>query len=369
MSEVSITVERIEAVEPHPNADRLEIAKVAGTQTIVLKGQFADGDLCVYFPPDILLPGDVSDQLGVAKYLKTALWEGFSFPCRVATTRLRGVPSYGFAQPLTVLGTRPLIDVGMDVTECFRAGKYEPPAMIYHGCGTGEVWGGLAHEPINFHRYTDIQHYRKYRYLLEPGKPVRITEKLHGGNSRVGLLKVDDEWQFVAGSHKTARKKIDPEGRESVYWYPLQHGNVLELLTYLCNEQHDVILFGELYGPGVQDLSYGIPAGEIGWRLFDISVNGRYLNWTTVRGLCRDSGVETVPLLYEGPFDPSLVDELTCGPTTVASADQIACDFKDREGIVITPLVEEACCIGRLILKSVSADYLDRREAQDNGDI
>jgi tRNA-binding EMAP/Myf-like protein len=29
MSEIAITVERIEAIEPHPQADRLEIAKVA----------------------------------------------------------------------------------------------------------------------------------------------------------------------------------------------------------------------------------------------------------------------------------------------------------------------------------------------------
>jgi len=81
-----------------PDADKLEIAKVAGTQTLIVKGQFKAGDLCVYFPPDILLPGDVSEALGVAKYLKTALWEGSRFPCRVAACRLRGTPSYGFAR-------------------------------------------------------------------------------------------------------------------------------------------------------------------------------------------------------------------------------------------------------------------------------
>jgi RNA ligase (TIGR02306 family) len=358
--------------EPHSNADKLEIAKVAGTQTIIVKGQFKAGDLCVYFPPDILLPGDVSDQLGVAKYLKTAVWEGFSFPCRVAATRLRGVPSYGFVQPCCTAWC-----IGTDVTDAFRAGKYEPPARIYrgYGGGTGEVWGGLEREPANFHRYTDIQHYRKYRYLLPAGTPVRITEKIHGTNSRVGLLKIDGEWQFLAGSHKTARKQIDPEGRESVYWAPLQRAGVLQLLTDLCNNGHptgpanDVILFGELYGPGVQDLDYGVPAGEIGWRLFDISFNGRYLDWSIVKDCCREYGIEMVPLLYEGSFDSALVDALTYGPTTVADESSVRAKFKGREGIVITPLIEEACCIGRLILKSVSADYLDRKGAEDNGEV
>lgn len=191
----------------------------------------------------------------------------------------------------------------------------------------------------------------------------------HNSNSRVGLLKVDGEWQFVAGSHKTARKQIDPEGRESVYWSPLQDFNVLRMLTDMCNEANDIILFGELYGPGVQDLDYGIPAGDIGWRMFDITANGEYLDWGLIAFLSMHYDVPTVPLLYSGPFKRELIDELTCGPTTVVSGTEIKSKFKGREGIVITPLVEETCSIGRLILKSVSADYLDRKGAEDNGDI
>jgi RNA ligase (TIGR02306 family) len=200
MSEVTITVERIEAIKPHPNADKMEIAEVAGTQTLVGKDQFKVGDLAVYFPPDILIPGEVSEALGVAKYLKTALYGGLRVPCRVAACRLRGVPSYGFAQPLTVLGTVDLrqIHVGKDVTETFRGLKYEPVVKVQrgHGGGTGEVWGGLAPEPINFHRYTDIQHYRKYRHLLATETPVRITEKVHG------CLMFQERITMVDGSKK-----------------------------------------------------------------------------------------------------------------------------------------------------------------------
>jgi len=264
VSEVIITIERIEAVEPHPGADKLEIAKVAGTQTVVPKGQYRADDLVIYFPPDILLPGDVSDELGVTKYLKYAIWEGFNFPCRVAACRLRGAPSYGFVHHINCTRLPRYVYPGLDVTARFNAEKYEPPVRL--GAGDQET------EPVNFHHYTDIQHYRTYRDLLAAKTPVRITEKLHGTNSRVGLLKVDGEWQFFAGGHETAR------GPDSVYWYPLQLEGVLEMLTSLCDERNDVILFGELYGPGVQDLDYAVPAGEIGWRLFDCSVNGRYLD-------------------------------------------------------------------------------------------
>ena len=80
--------------------------------------------------------------------------------------------------------------------------------------------------PSNFHRYTDIQPYGKYRHLLEAGLPVRITEKIDGCQSRVGLLLVDGEWRFVAGS----RSRV--EERDSVYWEPLSREGVLDLLTH-----------------------------------------------------------------------------------------------------------------------------------------
>jgi hypothetical protein len=46
----------------------------------------------------------------------------------------------------------------------------------------------------------------------------------------------------------------------------------------------------------------------------------------------------------------------------MADADDIRCKFKGREGIVITPVVEQPAagrCGSRLILKAVSADYYE----------
>lgn len=386
MSDITVTVQAITDIVPHPNADRLEIAKILGTQTIIGKGQFQRGDLVVYFPPDICLPADVSAQLGVDKYLKTALFRGEKFPCKVAACRLRGVPSYGFVAALPDL---PGLHPDYDLTEHYQAAKYEPPPRTHrsYGGGTGEVWGGLAPEPINFHHYTDIQNHWKYHRAMPAGTPVRVTEKIHGTNSRVALLKVDDEWNFYCGSHKRCRRQYVPgeyqigydaethEAHqvpvESVYWSPLHLPGVMDLLTHLCAEQNDVIIFGELYGPGVQDMDYGVPAGEIGWRVYDISVNGRYLGWVEVSNLCCLFKVETVPVLYTGPFDPDRLDEWTNGPTTVAAAEALKTKFKGREGCVITPLIETHSDYlgGRLILKSVSADYRDRKGASDEGEL
>jgi hypothetical protein len=101
--------------------------------------------------------------------------------------------------------------------------------------------------------------------------------------------------------------------------------------------------------------------------VFDITVDGKYLDWIDVLGLCSIFGVLTVPVLYQGQFRKELVEEYTHGGTTLGTP---LCKFKGREGIVITTLEEQfyAPTGGRRIVKSVSADYLDRKGAEDNGE-
>jgi RNA ligase (TIGR02306 family) len=361
LSDIKITVERVDAIEPHPNADRLEVVKILGTQTVVPKGQYQVGFLVVFFPPDILLPGDVSAKLGVQNYLKPALFDGLKIPCRVAAKRLRGVASYGFIALLSdVMPNACGVSIGKDVTECFHAIKYEPPVRYSNN---GAAWGDGAAEPAEFHRYTDIQNFYRYPNTIKDGTEVRVTEKIHGTNCRVGLLRLNDEWTFVAGSHKTSRKKYDAKGNLSLYWRPLEEEGLLHMLTDLCDERNNVIIFGELYGPGIQDLDYGVPPGTVQFRVFDISINGHYLGWAAVKGLCYVFGVPTVPLIYEGPFARAGLENLTNGPSTLPGKNA----FKGREGCVITPLMEQYDThLGRVILKSVSADYLDRKGARDD---
>jgi RNA ligase (TIGR02306 family) len=361
MSDIAITVETVKAVLPHPQADRLEVAQILGTQTIVPKGQFQAGDTVVYFPPDMLLPGDVSEKLGVQKYLKHSPFDGQVIPCRVAATRMRGQPSYGFITeaPNDLTAYVP----GTDVTSYYRGQKYEPPVRLGR---TGQGGGDVARDCPYFHEYTEIENYYRYPDAIPIGTPVRVTEKIHGTNSRVGVVFLDGEFQFMGGSHHKNWKKFTVKEQLSLYWRPLEMPNVVEMLNTLCAERRNIIIFGELYGPGIQDLDYGVPPGEIGYRVFDITDTGDYLDWDIVKAMCSNFQVELVPLLYTGPFSPRMVEALTCGDTTLAS--ETKSKFKGREGIVITPLVESYSEVlgGRMILKSKSADFLDRKGAIDN---
>ncbi|MCU0728314.1 MAG: RNA ligase (ATP), partial [Planctomycetes bacterium] len=50
------TVQRVDEVRPIEGADRIERARIEGWWVVVKKGEFAPGDLCVYFEIDSFLP-------------------------------------------------------------------------------------------------------------------------------------------------------------------------------------------------------------------------------------------------------------------------------------------------------------------------
>lgn len=366
MSQIFVEVVAIDAINPHPNADRLEVATIRGATVVVGKDTFKAGEPVVYFPPDILIPETVAETLGVKKYLKHAhfsLGDPIKTQCRVAACRLRSYPSFGFITPMSVLTDPTVHKVGDDVSGDFDAKKYEPPRRPQ-----AIMAAEAAPEHPSFHEYTSLEHYWRHTESFRLGEPVVITEKIHGTNSRVGVINVDGEFRYFAGSHHVNRKPPD-EGRFCVYWEVLSHPGVMELLNDLCNEQHNVILFGEIFGPSIQDMDYGVERSARGYRVFDISVNGRYLDWAVVKIKCEKFGVPTVPELYAGPFNQEILFAFRDGPTTVCESP--AAKFKGREGVVVKPISErfDEKLYGRLILKSVSADYLDRKGAEDYGEI
>lgn len=56
MSTLRVTVERL-IVEPHPNADRLELAQVGLYRAVVGKDEYATGDYAVYIPEQAIPAG------------------------------------------------------------------------------------------------------------------------------------------------------------------------------------------------------------------------------------------------------------------------------------------------------------------------
>lgn len=379
MSQLIVKIREITEVLPHPNADRLEILKIDHWQTIYAKGVFKAGDQCVYFPPDTVFPEDVAEELGVTNYTSPlGKVNGVRPPgLRVRAIRLRSEESFGLVVTMEAMhglilmmgavnddGEAVLLPpawfkTGQDVASVFRATKYTPPEP----CRDGD-----AEKPHPaFHAYTSIENIRNFGDILKEGEEVIITEKLHGMNARVGKVRtVCDEtgdvvWEYMCGSHGVRRKEFDASGIRSQFW-SIMTDPMKALLDELCNNENNVIVFGEIFGPGVQDMHYGME-GKV-FRAFDIAMNRKYLGHEEKKQVFDAYGIETVPILYRGRFSWDVVYEHTSGPTTMCEADN-AGKFKGREGIVITPISERFDADiggdGRVILKSISADYISRK--------
>ncbi len=332
MSTLVVEVCEVKAVYPHPNADVLEFITVKGWPVIVQKTLgLKVGDRVVYFPPDSVMTPELAERLGITKYLAQmpAEIDGTRKPgLRVRAARLRGEASYGTIDHQV----DPAWEVGQDVKDHYGVTKFEPPVRPTDG----DSLPSLA----AFHGYTEIENIRNFPDVLRPGEDVVITEKLHGKNCRLGLIRVrrDDgeTFEFMAGSNDVRRKEVDAKGRPSDFWRPMTEP-VRGLLRDLSGGERSVVLFGELYGSGVQDMAYGLANGAKGFRAFDIAVDGKYLDFDAKEAVLERFGVAMVPHLYRGPFSWEAVEEHTYGPTTVCSAES-AGRFKGREGCVITPV-------------------------------
>ena len=73
MAEFKVLVERL-VIEEHPNADRLELARVGDYQSIVLKDQFETGALAAYIPEAALVPEEILEELVILPLALSHHW-------------------------------------------------------------------------------------------------------------------------------------------------------------------------------------------------------------------------------------------------------------------------------------------------------
>ena len=337
-------------IEPHPDADRLELARVGDYYSIVAKNQFRSGDLGVYIPEGAVCPDWVIQNLGLEGKLAGPRHN------RVKAVRLRGIFSQGIIYPKDKVapsghdGTinNHILHEGDDATAILELAKYEPPIPIH-----------MAGEVDNAHGYTlkyDIENIKKWPYILLEGEPVTITEKIHGTWCCLGH---HSEFGPIVVSKGLAAQglafRINEANAHNIYVQAYHdHAEQLELLRNRFPNT-PIYLLGEIFGPGVQDLHYGLSNKT--FRVFDLYTGapnqGRFLDPAELA--THQDLFQTVPTLYEGPFSRDTLRANTDGLTTTDGVHV-------REGCVVRPNSERFDpSLGRVILKSVSESYLLRK--------
>lgn len=338
MSVFDVKVRRI-VVSPHYNADALEVGTIDGYQFVVAKGMWQTGELGVYIPEQAIVPAELIAEMGLEGRL-TGKDQN-----RVKAVKLRGVLSQGlFYKP----PDRPLPAhwvEGLEVGAELGIIKYEPAIPDDFAGEVEAAPGGI------FTSYTEIENIKKWPGVLQDGESVVMTEKLHGTCVIVGFA---DGKPVVSSKGLAGRGMVLREKVGNVYWKIARKFELFEKVAALMEHfnQPELLLFGE--GLGVQDLKYGLPKGRLGFRAFDLLVPGGYLDYAKFLEYCRFGEIPVVPELFEGPFGQETLLAHTRGQSTLAQ--------HIREGVVVKPLHErDDPGLGRVVLKSISEDYLLRK--------
>jgi RNA ligase (TIGR02306 family) len=329
------------------------VLKVGGWQVVERKDTNPQiDDLRVMITPDSILPTELADKLGITKYLGKGN--------RVRQVRLQQHLSLGIAAP-NVWGFK----IGEEVSEALGITKYEPPPLIIGGDQDPD-------HPLIIN-YTAIENHRNFPDELKDGEIVQITEKLEGTNSRIAgvreIVATEDmtEWywpldsqeavHFFVGSHKTIRKLTNDPKKQSVYQIPLVT-KTREAIQSLMVEYAAkvVILFGEIFGQGapngVKSMRYG--RGHPEWRIFDIYIDGKYMNADEFVSTAASYGLPTAPILYRGPFSLDIARRYADMNTTLMDKNPHL-----SEGVIIRPVMERRYDGGyrRCVFKMKSEAY------------
>jgi len=356
MSKLIVKVVRINKIYNHPNADRLSIIEMDGNSwsCIVGRNQYKLGSLVVFTPPDSVIPENLIEEYKL-EFLKKC--------GRVGTVKLRKCISQGLI--LNIPEGKKWKE-GKEVSKELGITKYEPPVKRT-SLNSGKQPTKKKRNPL-FDKYTDIENIKNYNTVFKDGESVVITEKIHGTNFRAGNLPRyrDNLWgkllaflfgkyEFVYGSHRVQKT---PMNRKMGFYGEDVYGRIAKKYKLKEIIPPNYILYGEIYGAGIQELEYGM--NDIDVAFFDVKYKDKYLDSIDYAKFCGERNLPMVPLLYIGEYREEDLIKYTQRSSILAfrlcKEDNIA------EGCVVKSEKEEYThTVGRKILKSINPEYLARK--------
>jgi len=386
MATFEIRATRIDSIQDHPNADKLEIAVIGGFRSLVPINIYKAGQYVIYLPEASVLQNWMIKDMNLWDKEKGKGVLAGKDGNRIKAIRLRGIVSQGLLWPVTVCdedkekfcGFCVKGEVGAavmmnrvqleehDFAQYLGITKYEP-----------EIPTNMAGEVLNAFGHTmkyDIENIQRFMDVFNTDDDdVVITEKLHGTLMCAGYdITLNSDEVF---NHTIINSKGVSERGLCFKWNEANENNLYvktfrevlmdqwdTIIAYM-KSQHQVdtfYLLGEVFGRGVQDLHYGV-TGNKSLRIFDIYVgsfgSGRYLNYNELLEFGAHHEVILVPILYVGKFNWEIMDYLRDGKETVSGKE-----LNIREGIVVKTVVESRDdTLGRKQLKCISPDYLLRK--------
>ena len=289
------SIQVVDKIERHADADSLDIATILGWQTITKIGEVILGERVIYCEIDSMLPYK-AEWLPIAVKDRIAK-ENVAAPFRIRTIKLRGKVSQGLIIPLN--NFLPLylrsLEVGHDVTSILGITKYDPPPLsencaLFQSRRAGSFPSRLLNK-------TDERRIQSYPDLLTDlnGKPYNITVKMDG-TSVTYLIDPQSQNFLVCSRNMVRERPINPS--LCPYWCMAVKYDIEAKLKLIPH----IAIQGEICGPNIQKNLAKLDSFELFvYNLIDINEKRR-LPLYTMLSLCSSTlELQTVPLEERGP--------------------------------------------------------------------
>lgn len=288
-------VKRIDAIDPIPDADAIEVATVGGWKVVVKKGEFRPGQLAVYCEIDSWIPTEIAPFLTKPdQYPK--VYEGVEGE-RLRTVRLRGQVSQGLLLPVYNDNTGTYLMImdeedgeysltvaeGDDVSDALGIKKYEAPIPA---CLAGEVKGMFP----GFIPKTDQERIQNLKAEQEEWKRLGYTfertEKLDGTSMTPFVL--DGEFSICSRN-----LELKPNPDNSMFKAAIKQN----LESKLIQSGRNLALQGELIGNGIQGNKYKLTDQRFYvFDIYDIDAK-RYFTPTERKAFVSEWNIDHVPVM------------------------------------------------------------------------
>jgi len=366
-------VAKINEIKPIEDADNIELVIIGGWNCITKKGEYKVDDLVVVATTDAIIPESLSNEMNVTNYLRKG--------GRVRTVKLKGVYSECLIIPFMYanISTKRKLVEGSDCMDILQIFKYEPPVKQIQLASGRKI---KYKDNPNFHVYYKFPNLKNVNGMFTEEDMVEITRKIHGTNSRYGIVKktklslldkvkkffrLADKWleyEFIVGSHNVEKGSESQGFYDTNVWYDIEKKYNIKSKLWNWVRRHNpidigegIVLYGEIYGPGIQkNYDYGLD--EIKFAGFDIKMNGEYLNMIRANFIITQPlSLPYVEILHRGVWSQEIQDKFTFN-------NFIPGTKVPEEGIVIKHISGER----QRIAKVINPDYSIYSEKHNVGD-
>ncbi len=325
-----VKIKIIEAITPIDGADSIELITFddCSWQCVAKKGEFKQGDQCVYFEIDSLLPSNnpAFDFLAHSNSIKTQMQDGKEYKgYRLRTIKLRGELSQGLALPLSSFDLDLTND---DLDGQLGVVKYDP-VILTDGSDIG-AFESLVPK-------TDEERVQNLKRKFEHWQDIDMvaTEKLDGTSCTI----------------------IYQEGKKRLFSRNLEKkvgiGHKYDVATENIYFPNDYAVQGEIIGSAIQGNSYKQNGVKFyAFNVFDI-LKGDYLNDLEFNRFCDENNIPKVPVIWEGKL--SQFDGIN-GVLKFAEGKSNICETTEREGLVFRNLEFDKG--KRISFKAISNKFL-----------